>query len=217
MRLTSLRLAALLLGLFATPALAAPAAGTIEQARAYVQHIGDIALGTIADKSAAKEAKQAKLEQLFSDNVDIQWVGRFVMGQAWRTATDDQKARYLTAYRSFLVKNYATRFADYTGGSFKITGAKDEGSGEFVVNMEIASNEKNAEPVFIDYRLRPADKGTFKVFDIIIEGVSMITTQRSEFSSVISNQGLEYLITQLANRSVTLPGSEKAGGAKTSK
>ncbi len=169
----------------------------MDDARQYVERVGDKALGYVADSKLTKLQKQEKLEKLFSENVDFAWVGRFVMGRFWRQATDEQKKRYLAAYEQFETLHYASRFAEYTSGAFKITGSRDDGEGEFTIHMQIMPGSAQDEPVLVDYRVR-SEKGGFKIFDVIIEGVSMITTQRSEFSSVIGKHGIDYLTDQLA-------------------
>jgi phospholipid transport system substrate-binding protein len=134
--------------------------------------------------------------------VDFPWVGRFVMGRFWREATDEQKSRYLAEYQKFLILHYTSRFTDYTSGTFKVTGDKADGDNEFTVSMQLQSDEPNSEPVLVDYRVRKEDQG-FKIFDVIVEGVSLITTQRSEFAAVLNKNGIDYLIGQLAAKSKT--------------
>lgn len=182
----------------APPAQAALA----DDASKYIQGLGDQALAAITNPKFDKNGKQAALEKIFSDNVDFPWVGRFVMGRFWRQATDDQKARYLKEYQKFLILHYTSRFTDYTSGSFNVTGARDDGENEFTVSMQLKSSEPNSEPVLVDYRVRQEAQG-FKIFDVIVEGVSLITTQRSEFASVITNKDIDYLINELAEKSRT--------------
>jgi len=163
----------------------------------YVKALGDQALSTIHDASIPKEKKQATIEKLFKENLDFAWVGKFVMGRFWREATDDQKTRYLETYKNFLTKHYTSRFSEYTSGSFKVTDSKEIERGDSQVTMEIVSDEKGAAPVVIDYKIHKVN-GAFKVYDIIVEGVSLITTQRSEFGAVLDRSGIEGLISQLA-------------------
>jgi phospholipid transport system substrate-binding protein len=172
-------------------------AATVEAATQYIDQVANKALGVVADKKLSKQQKQTQLEKLFTQNVDFDWVARFVMGRFWRQATDAQKARYLHEYQRFEILHYTSRFTDYTSGAFKITGANDDGDGEYTVSMQIMPGEKQSEPVLVDYRVRKQENG-FKIFDVIIEGVSMISTQRSEFGSVVANNGIDYLIDQLA-------------------
>lgn len=193
-------------GLCQTPAFASGA----EAASKYIEKIGTTALSTISNNALSKSQKQARLDRMFSENVDIPWVARFVMGRYWKQASEAQKAQYLKEYEKFLVKHYTSRFTDYTSGSFTITGVKESGEGEYTVGMELKGSKKNEPPVLVDYRVR-AQSGGFKVFDIVVEGVSLITTQRSEFAAVISNHSIDYLISQLQKK--TLPESLPAATA----
>ncbi|MFW0777688.1 MAG: MlaC/ttg2D family ABC transporter substrate-binding protein [Rickettsiales bacterium] len=182
-------------------------ATSAESAGKYVESLGNKAVGIISSEKLSKDSKQKKLEKIFSSNVDIPWVGRFVMGRYWRKATDKQKKDYLKAYEDFVVSHYAARFAEYSGGKFNITETRDAGDDEYTVSMEML-NDDNSEPVYVDYKVRN-EKGRFKVFDVIVEGVSMITTQRSEFSAVIGNKGIDTLIDKLANKTLTADAAAK--------
>jgi phospholipid transport system substrate-binding protein len=164
-------------------------------AEQYIDGLAKQVLMTISQKDLAKEKKQAALDKLFRENVDFDWVAKFVMGRFWRQATDDQKKRYVEAYKAFLIRNYTARFLEYTSGSFKVLGSQALEKGESVVNMEIASEKKGEPPILIDYKVRHGS--SHKIFDIIVEGVSLLTTQRSEFNSVLNKSGIDGLIAQL--------------------
>jgi phospholipid transport system substrate-binding protein len=185
--------------------LSAPACADVTSGPSeFVQTMGDKALAVIADKGLSKDQKQEKLNKLFSDIVDFPWVGRFVMGHYWREATSEQKARYLTEYKKFLLVHYTSRFTNFTGGSFEVLSVKDDGDGEYTVSMRMKAVDPGSEPVQVDYRVHAdeaAGAGHYKIFDVIVEGVGLLTTQRSEFSSVIANNGIDYLIDQLAAKS----------------
>jgi phospholipid transport system substrate-binding protein len=187
-------------GLFLATASSTLAA-TGDEASNYVQNIGSQALGVISNKAYNKEQKLQKLEAVFSSSVDFQWVGRFVMGRYWKQASEEQKNRYLSEYAKFLLLNYTSRFANYSGGSFKVNSSREDGDGEYTVSTQMQTSEiANGEPFFIDYRIHKVDK-SYKIFDVIVEGVSLLTTQRTEFSSVINNKGIDYLINQLVEKS----------------
>lgn len=183
---------------FATHAMAA----TPEDAKNYARSIGDKVLGVLDDAHVSDSDKLTQLQALFVDVVDVNWVGRFVLGQYWRQATPEQQQEYIAAYGTFLVKNYTSNFAEYGGERFDVTTSREEREGEFFVRTEIL--RKAGQPVLVDYRVRSDDKGGFKVFDIIVEGVSLISTQRSEFASVVSRQGLDTLINLLKRKTIKL-------------
>lgn len=180
---------------------------SVNDARKLVDDVGKQALSVIDDAKLSKPQKKAKLENIFSSNVDIAWVGRFVLGRYWRQAEEPQRKRYLKEYENFLVTHYAGRFADYTGGSYKVTNATEDGDDQFTVTMEMLSPDK--QQVNVDYRLHKTDDGKLKMFDVIVEGVSLIATQRSEFASVLSQNNLDYLIEQLSNKTLKITTTAK--------
>lgn len=178
-------------------------AATEKQAAGYVSAMGEKAIDIIKNKSITKKDKATALESIFNDSVDFPWVARFVMGRFWRDATPDQRTRYTALYQRFLVLHYSSLFSDYTGGSFKILYARAEGDDEFTVGMQIQAGSESGEPVMIDYKIR-AEDNKFKIFDVTIEGVSMLSTQRSEFASILNSKGVDYLIDQLQKKSASI-------------
>ncbi|MEZ5692139.1 MAG: ABC transporter substrate-binding protein [Rickettsiales bacterium] len=171
-----------------------------DSASKYVESVGNQAIDILSDKNLDKKDKEKHIEELFRKNVDIKWIGRFVIGRFWRQLEKDKKESYMQAYEKFVIKNYASKFVDYSSGSFKISGSHDNGDNEFTINMEIKADDNSDEPIIVDYKVRNEGK-KFLIFDIIIENVSMIATQRSEFNSVMANKGIDYLTEQLVKKS----------------
>ena len=178
----------------------APAYAGAEGAKHFLQDIGNKAVA-IAARKQPFAARQAELEKLFTKSVDVPWVARFVLGKYWREATPAQQKAYLERYQGFLVKHYTSKFADYAGETFTITNVKEDGDNEYTLTMDIA--RPHAEDIVVDYRLREAG-GSYKIFDIIVEGVSLITTHRSDFSAYVSQQGLDALIAELDRKTAAL-------------
>ena len=176
-----------------------PAYAADEQSvRQFASQLADEAIDILKDEELSKTGKQRRIEELFDSRVDVEWVAKFVLGKYWREASDEQKKSYVENYRAFVLKHYASKLTDYSDQQYEIQSARPEGDeGEFLVSMEIMNPD---EPnVILNYRLREVD-GALKIYDIIVEGVSMITTQRSEFGSVISRKGLDYLIDALGKK-----------------
>lgn len=182
----------------AQPALAA----TADDAKAYASSIGDKVLEVMNDSDLGNSEKLGELEALFVDVVDVDWVGRFVLGRHWRSADEEQRASYLDAYRDFLIKHYTSRFAEYSGETFTIEQTEKRREGEYMVRMNI-QRPRGQAPVIVDYMLRE-NGDSFKVFDIIVEGVSLISTQRSEFGSVVERNGLPKLTEMLKTKTAQL-------------
>lgn len=189
--------AAALAAFFSIGFAGAAMAGEVE-ARAFAAQMADTTLHVLRDASLDGVAKQQQLEQIFSRNVDLDWVGRFVLGRHWRTASEQQQQAYLGYYKVFIVRNFTGNLTDYANQNYQIKQVRADGAtGEYLLTMEVKS--PNEPPIYMDYRLREAEGG-FKIFDIIIEGVSLITTQRSEFNAVVEREGIDYLITALGKR-----------------
>ena len=167
-------------------------------ASAFINNVGKQVLTIISDKSKAKEEKNAALQKMFVDNVDIDWIGKYVVGRAWKTATDAQKQKYMASYQTFIVDHYTTNFAEFTDANFEVTRVVPDDNGGNIVTMRI--KRPQAEDVIVDYDVKKSDAGSLKVYDITVEGVSMITTQRSDFTSVINQNSFDYLISQLEAR-----------------
>lgn len=193
----------LVFSLVAMLCFAAPTVQASEvEAKQFAEELGNKAIAVAANKGLSAAQKLDKLEDLFAQSVDIEGVAKFVLGRYWRDASDAQKKQYLKNYRDFLIKHYTANLLEYTNESFKITRATpgDE-ENEYQLTMEIVRPGK--ESVIVEYSVRGTGKN-FKVFDINVEGVSLVTTQRSEFASVVSRNGLDYLIEQLAKRTQEL-------------
>ncbi|MBI1275241.1 hypothetical protein GC177_04640 [bacterium] len=177
---------------------AAHAAADIQsKARDTVKHLGDEVIEIIANKRLDSDARERSLRTVLETYVDVDWLAKFVLGANWRTATPEQRSRYMTAYAPYIIKTYARRFNEYTGETIDITDSRMEQDGTSTVFAVI--NRKGESDIQLQFRVGSL-KGRLRVMDIVVEGVSQINTQRSEFSSVISRKGLDYLIGRLEER-----------------
>jgi len=178
---------------FFTPVLADDKA----EASQFVTHLGQQAMQIVTSSRSADDKSQS-LQALFSDNVDVDTIAKFVLGRSYKAATDEQKQSYLQNYRKFLLTHYTSSFNEFTNVNFEVTKTIPSDQGGYVVTMRI--KRPQAEDIIVDYSVRKASDNKLKVYDITVEGISMATTQRSEFASVIQEHGMDYLIQQLAER-----------------
>jgi phospholipid transport system substrate-binding protein len=165
-------------------------------AKNFVDTTATQVLSLVKNDSLSKEQKQQKIEAIFSDKVDIDFVAKFVLGASWRTSTPQQQQDYIAAYKPFILKNYAQRLTKYSGQTYTLKNARTEGD-DNVVTMEI--DDPNGQKVNVDYHLRN-DSGSFKIVDIMVEGVSLLQTQRSEFSGIVQSKGVDGLIAALKSQ-----------------
>lgn len=168
-------------------------------AKAFIDRIGQQVLEIAQDSGKPDSEKMAELESLFVSTVDVPWIARFVIGPYWRQANVQQQQDYLKYYQQFIVKHYVGRFTEYAGQTYRLDLVSSQGEGKYLVRMIIDS--PNEPSVVTDYRIRQDESGAYKIYDIVVEGVSMIVTQKQEFSSVVARKGLDFLIQALAKKS----------------
>ena len=181
--------------------ISAAQAATVSPQQAFIDKIASDVLAIVKSDAADKSAK---LENIFATTVDFDWVGKFVLGRHFKTATPAQQTAYLAAYRPFIIKNYVSRLTKYTGQTYKITGARTSSDGASLVSMQLL--DPKGPPVLVDYRVS-GKPGAFKVTDIVVEDVSLITTQRAEFNAVVNKNGLDFLIDALKKKAATATAS----------
>jgi phospholipid transport system substrate-binding protein len=171
----------------------------LEKAKTFIDGLSREGIAFLKDKALGEEARRAAFKKLLVQNFDIQKIGRFTMGRYWRTASSQQKNRYQMLFKDMIVDVYSKRFSDYKGQTLSVGQARLEGSKDIVVSSKLTGT---GEPeVAVEWRVRPVGK-SFKVIDVVVEGVSMALTQRSEFASVIQRGGgsVDVLIAHLEQR-----------------
>ncbi len=170
------------------------ASASEKQVESFVTTLADNVLKTLESGSNEKQTLM-KLESLFKKNVDTKWIGRFVLGKHWRSLNEAEQARYLKSYQNFIVKNYTSRFAQFSGQTYELGKTRKQEDGDYLVMMKII-DPKGGPDILTDYRVRKQDGG-YRVVDIVVEGVSLITTQRSEFGGFVGQKGIDALIKAL--------------------
>lgn len=165
----------------------------------FVQKLGDRAISVLADPKVSKPQAVEVFRELLNDNFDVQTIGRFVLGRYWNTAQPAQQKEYMSLFEQMIVEVYAERFSQYSGETFKVTGSQPAGERDAVVTSQVL--RPSGPPVNVAWRVRGKDGG-FKIVDVVVENVSMSQTQRSEFASVIENNGgrFEALLDALRQR-----------------
>jgi phospholipid transport system substrate-binding protein len=153
----------------------------------FISGLVDAALPALANKDLTQKARAEKFHELLDKDFDMLRISRFVLGRYWQQATDPEKQHFLQLFEEYVVRSYSQSFTDYSGEPIRVVGARAEGETTTLVRSEVVSIN-GAPPVKIDWRVRKDDDG-FKIVDVDVEGVSMVLTQREQFSSVIERAG----------------------------
>ncbi|MFP4611467.1 MAG: phospholipid-binding protein MlaC [Thiohalophilus sp.] len=153
---------------------------------------------------ADPEVVEQLIEELLLPHLDLLTASRWVLGKHWRTASKEQKLKFMKHFRGMLLRFYSSALADYLSENtvdedlirFQPVRA-ETGSDDVTVRSEVKPPKGNSIPV--NYHMHLTRKG-WKVYDVSVEGVSMVTTYRNSFNDEIRRNGLDKLLARLADR-----------------
>jgi phospholipid transport system substrate-binding protein len=173
----------------------------------------DEVLGLIKADKDLQAGNQKKLLDLIEEKVlphfDFTRMTRLAVGRNWAQASDAQKESLTREFRTMLVRTYSTSLSQYRNQTIDVKPAKiAAGDNETVVKTLV--NQPGGQPIPIDYSMEKSDKG-WRVYDVVVDGVSLVTTYRSSFNDQIQKGGIDGLVKTLADRN---KGGSAAGAAK---
>ena len=163
------------------------AAGTQDEARRLIESLADKAIAALTVKTVPREERAKRFRVLLHEHFAVKTIGRWVMGRYWRKATDGERMEFLDLFENLLVSIYVDRFANYAGVTLTITKTATKGDADIIVYSKILRPD-GSPLVRVDWRVRKR-KGGHKIIDVMVEGVSLGQTQRSEVASVIRKNG----------------------------
>ena len=161
----------------------------------------DVLFAIKADEEIQKGNKE-KIYQLAEEkilpNFDFERVARLVLGRAWRSASDEQKKGFIVEFRTLLLKTYAVALSKYKDHVIEFKPTRMSDTDEIVI-VKTEITQSGGQPIRVNYALSK-NSGKWLVFDIVIEGVSLVTNYRSQFSSEIKRNGMDALIKKLSKK-----------------
>lgn len=150
----------------------------------------------VNNEKLTEKQRQEEYKNFASDIVDANWVAKFVLGRNWRDLTPAQQQEFLELYREYLLQNYMPKIKDYNK-EVKVDKIVKQKEKVFMVSLK--TKDKTNRDVFVDFRLIDKD-GKILITDIIPEGISFISNQRSDINSAISQNGYVKFIKSLRER-----------------
>jgi len=145
-----------------------------------------------------KEKIYKLAEEKILPNFDFERVARLVLGRAWRSASDEQKKEFIVQFRTLLLKTYAVALSKYKDHVIEFKPTRMSDTDEIVI-VKSEITQSGGQPIRVNYALSK-NSGKWLVFDIVIEGVSLVTNYRSQFSSEIRRNGMDTLIKKLSKK-----------------
>ena len=165
----------------------------------FVNNFADSAINILSDNEILEGEKNSKFTDLVMSAIDLNLISKFVLSKTWKNATDDQKERYIQAFKNYFINSYANKLDQYSGEQVEVVDAEEAGK-YVIVNSFIYREGTDTLKINLKWRLLNKD-GEIKIIDLNIEGISLIIAQREEFQSFLANNegDLEKLIEKIVS------------------
>ncbi len=158
------------------------------RAERFIDILSSEALKLATNTSLSSSDRRREIAKLLNQGFDMPWIARFVLGRNWRLANPQQRKEYLSLFQAIVEHTYSRQFTDYSGQKISVVGHKiGKRKYIFVLSRIYDPNQSNVN-ISVNWRLVP-DGNSFKIVDVVIEGVSMGVTQRNEYASVLQRNG----------------------------
>ena len=164
----------------------------------FVVELVNEAISKLSDKNLTDEEKSDFIEQIALENVDINALGLYTLGELRKSTEKDKIRNYQIAFEKYFLKSLTSRLKDYSESKFEIVSEDKKSSNYTIVSSKIIPVDGSPE-IKIDWRIYTKNKDKPLIRDLIVEGLSLARTQREEFSSILSsnNNDIEFLILKL--------------------
>jgi phospholipid transport system substrate-binding protein len=179
--------------LLATPGLA----DDPPEAQTIVRETVDQVLEVLARKELSTDERIRRIEEIAYHRFDFATISRLVLARRWRQFTPEQREEFVEQFKIQLSRSYGTRITRYEQEQVAILGSRVEPRGDVTVATRIEGG--TADGTKVDYRLRKKD-GPWLLIDVIIEGVSLVSSYRSQFAEILGHGGPDELLRQLREK-----------------
>jgi phospholipid transport system substrate-binding protein len=198
------KLISLLLLILSTciPSLSAAAADDDEAPDALVRRVTAEVLAIIKADKELQSGSMKKVNELVDTKIlphfNFTRMTALAVGQDWRTASPEQKAKLAAEFKTLLVRTYANALVSYKNQAIDVKPIKLAAS-ETDVTVRTEVKQTSGQPIPLDYSLQKKDDG-WKVYDVVVGGVSLVTNYRDEFKQTVRQNGIDGLIASLVTK-----------------
>ena len=164
----------------------------------FITELVSDAINKLANKDLNKEEKAIFVEEIALENVDINALGLYTLGEL-RKSTDKQTlSLYQKSFEKYFLKSLTSRLTDYSSSKFEVVSVDKKSSNYTIVNSKITPVDGSPE-IKIDWRIYTKNQDKPLIRDLIVEGLSLARTQKEEFASILNsnNNDINILISKL--------------------
>ncbi len=164
----------------------------------FVEELVNDAINKLSDKNLNEDEKKKFIEKIALENVDIDALGLYTLGELRKSANKDDINKYQKVFEKYFLKSLTSRLTDYSSNKFEVIEAEKKSSNYTIVKSKIAKSENQPE-IKIDWRIYTKNPDKPLIRDLIVEGLSLARTQKEEFASILSsnNNDINILIIKL--------------------
>ena len=164
----------------------------------FVSELVNDAISKLSDNNLSEEEKATFIENIAVENVDINALGLYTLGELRKSTDKDSLKNYQQAFKKYFLKSLTSRLTDYSSNKFEIINAEKKSSNYTIVKSKIISSNNQPE-IKIDWRVYTKNPDKPLIRDLIVEGLSLARTQKEEFSSILNsnNNDIDILISKL--------------------
>ena len=173
--------------------------GTNLNEEEFVKKFADDAIMILGNEQISVNEKNDQFTNLVMSAIDLNLISQFVLSKSWKTATDDQKERYISAFKTYFINSYANKLDQYSNEKIIVNGSETAGK-YVIVDTNIIKEGTDTLKVNLKWRLLNKN-GDIKIIDLNIEGISLVIAQREEFQSFLANNdgNLDSLIEKIVS------------------
>lgn len=186
-----------------------------KQAQALVEDVTDRVLEVLdkhsADGQMDVEQVKDELDDIVLPHLDFVTMTKLAVGHYWRQASDEQKRTLVNEFRNLLVRTYTTSLDEYQDQKLEFLPLRPSPHDDRVT-VRSRVLQPDGPPIAVNYGMRH-DDGEWKVYDIVVEDISLVTTYQSQFSSTVQRDGIAGLIEELKRKNEQGEVSPEAPGA----
>ena len=164
----------------------------------FIDELVRDAISKLSDKNLTKEQKAIFVEKIALENVDINALGLYTLGELRKSTNQDEITKYQKSFQQYFLKSLTSRLTDYSSSKFEILGEDKKSANYTIINTKISPIDGGPE-IKVDWRIYTKNPEKPLIRDLIVEGLSLARTQKEEFASILNsnNNDIQQLIIKL--------------------